>query len=175
MDRNKMFIRQFLKYSILVFAVIILYIIQTTPGMFNLFGIKPNFILPFCIVLTFLDYETPMLTVYITAGFLNELAMSRIVGFHTILLVGLAVVGNIISTYYFNPNTRNTTIYSFLSLLIILCIDFFFVYILGGFQGLTQVFIDKVILTSIASIPFIILYYYFIIYVSDRFKRYDAR
>ncbi len=175
MDRNKIFLRQFFKYSILVFAVVILYIVQTTPNMFSFFEVKPSFILPFCVVLTFLNYETPMLVVYITAGFLNEMAMSRLVGFHTLLLVILAVVGNIISTYYFNPNTRNTSIYSFLSLLSILSIDFFFVYILGGYKGIAEVYINKVLLTSLFSIPIIIISYYFISYISNKFQKYNAR
>ncbi len=175
MDRNKMVIRQILKYSIFIVAVIILFVIQTTPNLLSFFGIKPNFLLMFCIVLTFFDYESPMLVIYIIAGFMNEMSMSRIIGFHTILIIILAVIGNIISTYYVKPNTRNTTLYSFLSLFVILCIDFFFVYVMGGLTGLIPSFVNKVALTSFISVPFSIVYYYFITYVSNRFIRYDAR
>ncbi len=175
MDRNKIFIRQMIKYSILVLAVMLLYVIQTTPNLFEFFGVKPNFIIPFCIVLTFFEYESPVLFVYITAGFMNEMAMSRLIGFHTILIIMLAVAGNIISTYYLNPNTRNTTIYSFLSMIIILSIDFLFVYIMGGLSGIMPTFIQNVVLTSLVSTPFCILYYHFIRFIFNRFIRYDAR
>ncbi len=175
MDRNKMIMQQILKYSIFILFAVTLYILQTIPGFLNFSDIKPSFILPFCIVLTFFDYETPMLSVYIIAGFLNEMAMTRMVGFHTILLITLAVIGNIISTYYFNPNIRNTTIYSFISLMAILSIDFFFVYFLQGHQGLAQVYLNKVVITSVVSLPFCFLYYYFITFISNKFVRYDAR
>ena len=55
MDRRDILLKQIAKYSIFAFAVFVLYILQSTPGFLSVFGIKPVFILPFCIVLAMLD------------------------------------------------------------------------------------------------------------------------
>ncbi len=175
MDRNKIILRQVMKYSSFILIVVILYIFQSTPYFFNFFGIGVNLLLPFCIVLSLLNTQTQSIFVYIVAGMLNEFSLSRLVGFHTLLLIVLSIISAIIINYFLNPSLKNTAAYTFFSMVIILSIDFIFVYAFRGYTNLLPFYFSKVILTSLYSCIFVVVYYYLILIINNRFIRYNAR
>ena len=68
MDRRDIILKQTAKYRIFVMAVFVLYIFQSTPGFLSVFGLKPVFVLPFCIVLSMLDENWQAGFVYLAGG-----------------------------------------------------------------------------------------------------------
>ena len=87
MDRRKILLRQIAKYSIFALSVFALYILQSTPGFLSVFGIKPVFMLPFCVVLAMTDETWQSGIIYIIGGLLTDLSSGRIVGVYSILLL----------------------------------------------------------------------------------------
>lgn len=175
MDRKRIILRQIAKYGIYVRTVFILYIFQSTPGFLNFFGVKPVFILPFCITLATLDESWQAGIVYVVGGLLTDLSSGRVRGSFTIMLL-LVCFGAIIAVkFFFKPTKRNITTTNFTSMVIMLTVDFFFSFMLGGYTGKLAYYLKNVLLISGYSALFSPLYYYYVDYINLRFVRFDAR
>ena len=175
MNSRKLAIEQTIKYVLLSLCVFALYILQGIPGFLQIFGIKPVFIIPFCINLAMLEEDGYTLIVYVIAGLLMELSAGRIVGMYTIPIIIACTICTIIVKFVFQPNYRNTVAMSFICTFVILALDFFFSYILPGHKGVFVLFLKTVVLASCYSVAFSIPYYKIISAILNRFKKFDAR
>lgn len=175
MNSRKIIFEKILKYTLLSLCVFVLYILQGTPGLLQIFGIKPVLIIPFCINLAMLEEEEYTLAVYIIAGLLMELSAGRIVGMYTIPLIIACTVCTIMVKFIFQPNYRNTVALSFICTLAILTFDFFFGYILRGYRGVLILYLKNVILASAYSVAFSVPYYKLITAIQHRFVKFNAR
>ncbi len=175
MNSRKLAIEKTIKYVLLCLVVFVLYILQGTPGFLSVFGVKPVFIIPFCINLSMLEDEGYALVVYVVAGLLFELSAGRIVGLYTIPLIIACMVCMIMVKFIFKPNYRNSMVMSFISTFAILAMDFFFSYVLAGHKGIFIIFLKTVLLCSVYSTLFSVLYYKLIVAVQRRFKKYNER
>ena len=175
MNSRKLAIEKTIKYVLLCLMVFVLYILQGTPGFLSVFGIRPVFLIPFYIILAMLEEENYAIIVYVMAGLLFELSAGRIVGLYTIPLIIACMICMIMVKFIFQPNYRNSMAMCFISTFIILSLDFFFNYILPGHRGIFIIFIKTVLLTSIYSTLFSVLYFKIIVAVQNRFKKYNER
>ena len=92
MDKRKVLIRKAAKYLIYAFAVFLLYILQSVPGFLKIFGVKPVFIIPFCVALSVYDEDWRAGFVYVFGGLLADLSSGRVAGYITIMLLICCVV-----------------------------------------------------------------------------------
>ena len=175
MNSRKLAIEKTIKYVLLCLVVFVLYILQGTPGFLSVFGIKPVFLIPFCINLAMLEDENYTLIVYVIAGMLFELSAGRIVGLYTIPLIIACVVCMIMVKFIFQPNYRNSMAMCFISTFLILSLDFFFNYTLPGYKGVFIIYFKTVVLCSVYSTLFSVLYYKMIVAIQSRFKKYNER
>lgn len=175
MNSRKLAIEKTIKYVLLCLVVFVLYILQGTPGFLQIFGIKPVFLIPFCINLAMLEEENYTLIVYVVAGLLMELSAGRIVGLYTIPMIIACIICMIMVKFIFKPNYRNSMAMSFVSTFAILLMDFFFSYVLPGHRGVFVIFFRTVLLASVYSTLFSVLYYKIIVGIQNRFKKYNER
>ena len=175
MDRRNILLRQFAKYSIFAFAVFILYILQSTPGFLSVFGIKPVFILPFCIVLAMTDESQQAGIIYIIGGLLTDLSSGRIVGVYSFLLLLMCFLAIVSVKFFFKPSLRNIYLYTLFAMVIMLSLDFFFSFVLGAYTGKLLYYVKNVLIISAYSAAFSIPFYFFIENINVHFIRFDAR
>lgn len=175
MNSRKIAIEKITKYVLLCLCVFLLYILQGTPGFLSIWGVRPVFIIPFCVNLAMLEEENYKLVVYIVAGLLMELSAGRIAGLYTIPLIILCTGCSIIVRILIKPNYRNTVALSFATTIIILTLDFFFSYILPGHSGILIVYAKTVLLSSCYSMAFSVLYYKIISAIQIKFRSFNAR
>ena len=175
MNSRKLAIEKTIKYVLLCLVVFVLFILQGTPGFLSVFGVKPVFLIPFCINLAMLEEENYTLIVYVMAGLLFELSAGRIVGLYTIPLIIACAISMIMVKFIFQPNYRNSMAMSFISTFVILSLDFFFNYIIQGYKGIFIIYFKTVVLCSIYSTLFSVLYYKIISAIKARFKKYNER
>lgn len=175
MDRRKIILKQVCKYGILSTAVFVLYILQSAPGFLKIFGIKPVFIIPFCLTLSMLDESWQTNIVYILGGLFTDMSSGRTGGFFTIQLIVFCLLGNAMVKYLFKSNRKNSYFFCFTVMVFMLSSEFFVVYVLGGFSHKLLFYIKNVILLSAYSSCFSMLFYNFIDFINLRFLRFDAR
>ena len=176
MDRRKIILKQVAKYFILSLSVFVLYIIQSTPGFLRIFGIKPVFVIPFCITLSMFDDSHWAVVVYLVGGLLTDMSCGRIVGFYTIQLLFACLVGLVAVKFFFKANVRNSVLFSFAAMTVMMSVDFFFYIILPGvYTGKRIYYLKTVLLTGAFSALFSARFYHYINFINQRFLRYDAR
>lgn len=176
MDRREIIIKQFVKYGIFVLTVFVLYILQSTPGFLQIFGIKPVLIMPFCITLSMLDESPQAGIVYLAGGLLTDLSSARVVGTFSIQLILACAAGVIAVKFFFKPSNRNFYFFSFLAMVLMLTVNFMFKYIMVGSYSSKLIFYFKnVVLMSAYSALFSLVFYRFIDFINRRFMRFDAR
>ncbi len=175
MNSRKNNIKQIIKYLLLAICVFVLYILQGIPGFLQIFGVKPILIIPFCINLSMLEDDGYTLIIYVIAGLLMELSAGRIVGIYTIPIIIACTICTVLVKFIFQPNYRNTVVLSFVCTFTILTLDFFFSYILHGYDNLFMLFFKTVFLSSCYSMLFSVLYYKIIQVIQNKFKKFDAR
>ena len=132
MNSRRIAFEKIIKYVLLCLCVFVLYILQGTPGFLSIFGVRPVFLIPFCINLAALEEENYKLAVYVVAGLLMELSAGRIIGYYTIPIIFACTACSFVVRVLIKPNYRNTVAMAFVSTFIILLLDFFFSYILKG-------------------------------------------
>ncbi|MBQ8604264.1 MAG: hypothetical protein IJ410_05445 [Oscillospiraceae bacterium] len=176
MDRRDIIIKQIARYGILCLSVFVLYILQSIPGFLSVFGIKPVLIMPFCITLSMLDENWQSGIVYLVGGLLTDLSCGRVVGTFSIQMLLVCVAGMIAVKFFFRPSRRNFYLFSFVSMVIMLTVDFLFSYVMSGdYTSMLFFYIKNVVLLSAYSALFSQLFYVFIDYIGARFMRFDAR
>ena len=94
MDRRDIILKQTAKYRIFVMAVFVLYIFQSTPGFLSVFGLKPVFVLPFCIVLSMLDENWQAGFVYL-ADIISCIIWIFILVIHSIPYLIIGYIGHV--------------------------------------------------------------------------------
>ena len=175
MDRRDIILKQTAKYSIFAVAVFLLYILQSTPGFLSVFGVKPVFILPFCIILAMTDESWQSGIVYIIGGLLTDMSCGRVAGIFSILLLLVCFTAIVSVKFFFKPTLRNMYYYTFFAMAVMLSLDFFFSFMFGGYTGKLIYYVKHVLLVSAYSAVFGIPFYFFIDYINGRFMRFDAR
>ena len=175
MNSRKLAFEKIIKYVLLCLCVFVLYILQGTPGFLSIWGVKPVFLIPFCINLAALEEENYKLIVYVIAGLLMELSAGRIIGYYTIPIIIACTACSFIVKVLIKPNYRNTVSMAFISTFVILLLDFFFAYIMPGYKGTFIVFFKTVLLASCYSMAFSVLYYKVITAIQNKFLSFNAR
>ena len=110
MNSRKNTIEQTIKYVLLALCVFVLYVLQGTPGFLQIFGVRPIFIIPFCINLAMLEEDEHALIIYVIAGILMELSAGRIVGMYTIPLIIACIICTILVKFVFQPAEENNPV-----------------------------------------------------------------
>lgn len=175
MNSRKMALQTAMKYTLFGVFAFALYILQGTPGFLQIAGVKPIFLISFCVNLAMLDESPNTIIIYIVSGLLFELSASRIMGTITFPLILICVAETIAVKFFFKANYRNTCGFSFLTMLVILSIDFLFNYLLHGYRGIGIVYLKTVLFTSVYSTIFSPIYYKIIMVINEKFRRLDAR
>ncbi len=176
MDRRDIIAKQITKYSIFVLSVFILYILQSTPGFLQIFGIKPVLIIPFCTSLAMLDETEQAGVVYLVGGLLCDLSAGRVVGGFSISLIIVCLAAVIAVKFIIKTTSRNFFYFAFGGMMFIYTIDFMFAFIMGGgYESLMPYYLKNVVGVSLYSALFTQIFYRFIDYINGRFMRFDAR
>ena len=95
---NEKSLRFALKHLCYAVSMLVLFTLQTTPGLFELWGVKPILVVPFAVCIAALEGEFIGGLYGALAGLLCDLAGSWVFGFHAILClcchvaVGLAAI-----------------------------------------------------------------------------------
>ncbi|MEG0091762.1 MAG: hypothetical protein RSA20_08065, partial [Oscillospiraceae bacterium] len=104
MNSRKIAFQTAMKYTVFGVFVFALYILQGTPDFLQIGGVKPIFLIGFCVNLAMLDESPYTIIIYILAGLLFELSASRIMGMITFPLIAMCVAQTIAVKFFFKAN-----------------------------------------------------------------------
>ena len=159
-----------LKYTLYSIILFFSFIIQSTPGVLDFYGIKPNLVLPACICIAIFEGEFIGGLFGFLAGIFCDTAAETIFGFNALFYLVFCTVIGLITIYILRRDTMNAMLLCFGGLFLTAFSDFFFSYVLYQYEGLPGFFytviVPPVLLSSIFSLP----YYYVFRWLHDKLE-----
>lgn len=155
---TKYFRRKVLKYFTYALIVFFAYIIQTTPGLFDFFGIKPILVLPACICIAVYEGEFAGGLFGFFFGLFCDSTSETIFGFNALIFLVFCVIAGLSTIYIFRRSVMNVMLLCLGAVFLRSCLEFYFNFVLFEYENLTAFFYTEIgpqiVLTSIFSFPF---------------------
>ena len=152
-------VMKFLTYFLIVFAS---YIIQTTPGLFEFFGVVPILVLPACICIAVFEGEFAGGLFGFFAGLLCDSASETVFGFNAFIFLSLCVAVGLSTIYVFRRSTTNILLLCLAAIFIRSALEFFFIFVLYQYENLEAFFYTiiapQIVFTSVFSLPYCVLF-----------------
>ncbi len=141
------------KYMIYALMLLVLYVLQTTPGLLSIFGIRPVLIIPFVICIAMLESELVGAIFGCMAGLIWDASLGQLFGFNGLLVLVICFLIKILTTYIVRIRKISVLIIGFLSMLLILSLDFVVYYGMWGqrFAGSSSIYINLFLPTIVYS------------------------
>lgn len=151
-----------LKWFILFCLLILLYVIQTTPKLFEVNSIKPFIVLPFILCLSgFLDQLTTF-SLTLIAGFMLDYNSEMIYGFNALFLLLFISISFISFKYFIKFNLFISLIFTSIIFLIYSTINIFYHNSIfnGYYNKNTVLFMVGIYIYTLLITPFVYLVVY---------------
>lgn len=124
---------------------LLLYVLQNTPSLFSVCGIKPILLIPAAVVFAMYEGEFVGGVFGALAGMLCDLGGFFLFGFDAILTLIFAVASGLLIIYLLRRNLRNAFLLVFVSMLIRCCLTYFFMYHIWQYEDAASIFLDRTI------------------------------
>ena len=152
-------ILKFFVYAIIIFAA---YIIQTTPGLLDFYGINPLLVLPACICLAVYEGEFAGGLFGFFFGLFCDSNTETVFGFNALLFLVFCVFAGLVTIYVFRRSTMNIMLLCLGAVFLRSAMEFCFNFILFGYENLEPFFYTEIgpqiVFSAIFSLPFCLLF-----------------
>ena len=150
---------KFFVYALIVFAA---YIIQTTPGLFEFYGIKPILVLPACICIAVFEGEFAGGLFGFFFGLFCDSTSEMVFGFNALVFLVFCVAAGLATIYIFRRSTMNVMLLCLGAIFLRSGLEFCFNFVLFEYENLEPFFYTQIapqiVFTSIFALPFCALF-----------------
>ena len=159
---TRLFRERLLKYGFYTLLVFFLYVLQTTPGLLAVSGVKPLLVLPACIAISLYEGAFTGGLFGFFFGFLCDTGSETLFGFSALFFLVFCTAVGLLSTYALRRSLLNGMLLCLTALFLLLGAEFFFSYVLYNYEGLSLFFYlgiaPQIVYSSLFSIPFCLLF-----------------
>ena len=161
----------YIKWTIYYLLLLFFYTLQTTPQLFQFFGVKPILILPLVVCIGM--YEGIMTTAVfsIFAGFLWDISSDKLLGFNAIILLCCSVAISLVCIYYLRTKLINSVAFCAITAMLQGFLDFVFYYAIWNYSDVSIILFYQILPTTIYTILLTPLFYYLIRRISLKFNQ----
>lgn len=163
-----------LKYALMVLLLWALYILQTTPRLFSIYGVKPILVVPAAVCMAMFDGEMVGGIMGGLAGLLCDLGSFTIFGFNGIIVLACCATIGLLTIYLTQLRLMNALLLGFGTLLIRGVLEYFFYFQIWNLDGRSQIFfastLPTVLYSAITIIPLYFLVRYMKYYFDSKLK-----
>lgn len=149
MDIRKRVMRITGKHVCYVLLLLLADILQTTPGLFSLGGVKPAWLLAAAVAVAIQEDEFIGALYGALAGMMWEISAGRTVGEFSILLLMLCFGTAILFLLVLRATPLNVSLITALDALILCSVDFVFSYWLQGHAGVGTIYLRRMLPTAL--------------------------
>ena len=155
---TKLFRRKVLKFLVYALIVFAAYIIQTTPGLIEFLGVKPILVLPACICIAVFEGEFAGGLFGFFFGLFCDSTSETVFGFNALIYLVFCVLAGLLTIYVFRRSTMNVMLLCLGALFLRSGLEFFFTFMLYGYENLDAYFYTQIapqiVFSAIFSFPF---------------------
>lgn len=163
-------IRPYLKWTIYYLLLIILYALQTTPHLFEVFSAKPILIAPLVICVCMFESVMPSAIFAMFGGLLWDISSDKVLGFNAIIFVLCGVIISLLCIYYLHTKLMNFLGFCASVLILQGLLDYLFYYAIWGYQDAHIVLVSNILpcvaYTTVVGIPV----YFLVRFISNKFN-----
>ena len=150
--------------------MLFLYVLQTTPRLFSILGIRPNLVIPAAVCIAVLEGAFVGGVYGALAGILCDLAGGALFGFSAIILMPACVAAGLLVTYLLRPGMINYVLLLAGVLLTRGLLDFLLNYVMWGYDDVWMVLIYGILPGIIYAVAVSPLVYYLFAFMRGRFE-----
>lgn len=135
------------KYLTYTLTTILLYAIQTAPGLFSVKGIRPMWVIPFAVGIAMCEEALSASLFGMLAGLLCDLGTQSLFGFNGLLMLAGCCAISLLATHLVKANWKSALLLGGALAAARALLEFFFFYLIWGYEKVHLIFIHSVIPT----------------------------
>ncbi|MCI8622237.1 MAG: hypothetical protein HFG26_01075 [Provencibacterium sp.] len=156
-NRRKIGTQKYLAYLLLF---LLLYVLQSTPGMLGVLGVRPVLLIPAAVTLAMYEGEFTGGLFGALAGMLCDLGAFSFYGLYSILLLCCTVAGGLLVIHLMRRTLRVAMLLTLGTAALCGLLRFYFDYGLWGYAGISRLFWEQSVPTAIYTTVVTPLFFY---------------
>lgn len=141
-----------MKYSAFALLFLLLYILQSTPHLLEIGGIKPMLLIPAAVALSMYEGEFTGGLFGVLAGMFCDLGAFSFYGLYSVLLLACCVCSGLLVIYLMRRTHFVALMLSSASVLLCMLLRFYFDYGIWGYEGLRRLFLIQTVPSIVYTI-----------------------
>jgi len=144
------------KMSIYALFLLLLYVLQTTPGFLTFWGAKPLLVLPLVVSIAMLEGELVGGLFGLAAGILCDTSAITIFGINSLIYMSACVGIGLLVIYYMQPSRMNSLIFTAIVLIFRQLFEYFFYYVMWDYEDISIILLRHmlpVVLLTLLTTP----------------------
>ncbi len=134
-----------IKHSVYGALLLLFYVLQTTPGLFAVAGIKPMLAVPVAIAVAMVEGEFVGGVYGALAGLLCDVGSTMLFGFNGLFVSFFCVTAGLLVIYLMHCNAGGATLFVFAAMLARGGVEYLFGYHMWGYENVWKVFAFRVL------------------------------
>lgn len=159
-----------LKYTLYTLLILLLYIVQTTPGLFAIAGIKPLLVVPPALAIAMYEKELAGGLYGALAGILCDASSSSLFGFNGFFIALFCMAAGLLVTYLLHRNLLNCLFFTGATLLVRGSVEFLFAYGMWGHESVWKLFAFYTLPALLYTLAVTAPIYWLVRYMYRRFE-----
>jgi len=160
--KNRARILAFNKYFIYALLLLFLYVLQTTPRLFEIYGVKPMLVIPAAIAMAMHEGELAGGIYGAFAGLLCDMGGFGLFGFNGIVFLVTGAIAGLLVAYMMKCSATNCVLFVFVAMLARGSIYYMFAFGIWNHEYAWRIYLYQilpmVVYTAISAIPIFIIY-----------------
>lgn len=148
-----------LKWIIFIAIIFLSYIIQSTPYLFEVFGVKGNLLIVIAISIAMFESEINCAILGALCGLFLDISSNVLLGFNAIILMLSCLIIRFLIMYLMRSNFLNFLLFSSITIVIQGCLNFVFFYLIWGYEDVFIILYKTIIPTMIYTFLISPLFY----------------
>lgn len=150
-----------LKWVCFSLLLLLLYTLQTTPGLFVIGHAKPVLIVGLLVCVSMYENVLPSACFSMVAGFLWDISSDKLFGFNALILLTCGMFISLCCTYYLHTKWLNSVFFCLAVMLLQGGLDYLFYYAMWGYANAWMAFVQRILpmtaYTVAATVPLFFL------------------
>ncbi|WRS28768.1 hypothetical protein U6B65_06490 [Oscillospiraceae bacterium MB08-C2-2] len=159
-----------LKYITYGVMLILLYVLQSVPHLFEIRGVKPIWVIPAAIIVAMFEGEFVGGIFGALAGLFCDMGGFSLFGFRAVLTLLCCVSAGMLVIYLLHCNLTNALGFAAVALILEGSLDYLFTYSIWGYESSWMVLTGKILPTAVYSLAVVPLLFWLIRAIFRRFE-----
>lgn len=159
----------FFKWGVYSLVLFLFYILQTMPGLFSLWGVKPVLLLSFVICVSMFEDVLPSSIFGTVAGLLWDISSDKLFGFNGLIFLLISMGVSLVCIYYLRSKLLNSLMFVAGAAIFQGLTDYVFYYAIWDYSGASKILLVHVLPTALYTTAVTPLVFLLTRYIASKF------